>query len=850
MDVQSSGQSHMRPHSSESTAAPMLRRWALRHASPSQRQPMTQSPSSVVADVEWPPWLRREVDITNLFALFGFATDNISRHGRQIDLHARRRDPFALEEERWYVEVTMDKVGVGKGSRDYQRLMLAKRDDPSCRQMIISTTGFTGSQRNTLEKLGIICKTYAEFESSTLDLQKYAIHCRRLLQAPSASDIGFSKDSYVEPILDIYNNTSAPEASTPMNATDWISQISHSPSGVLGALLGSLGTGKTTILQRAQLSMLEAFERAPSDHPLPLYIPLSRYKHHSGRVHGLIQETLSEAGIGNYPTSVIQHLADTGRLIFFFDGLDEVHPVTSVEDILRTVENVMQFLGRTKRGVISSRTHLFESSDEELAIFGPYERRRLGEAGAKLSALLAGRGSTEIAKVRPFTRLQIEQYLTQTCGESDGKLVSSKISSIYGFDEMATTPVLLAMMKNTLPKVIEDGGDLGTVPQLELYRLYTNRWIQRDLGRAQLSPEQRMRLSAALARDLILRDEYTAPWSMIKEILHNDPSWKEKPIGENAAEVDVRNSTFLVREASDHFRFAHRSIMEYFAAESAFGELVAGAKELRQLSDGFMHFLHQHIASTWARNQSLPISKREFTTDAHFDAQLISAIAEASWQIPRSDTATRLPIDSLLISGEFLSEFRLARSDASGLRISVDRAGTVEFDSCMLRDTSLKFGSIGAVRFNNCIFHTCDMTLDEKDWGSVRFSGEPTAPLQTRVGRAWQSAAKAVERGLRAFVGGKEWRVPFECIRVFDAAVRRIGGKPRISVNTWAKGGHADVLVAILPGLLSAGLLEEDRSRSPHILSWGVRGTHLLGAVETRPVEVQDELLMFARPTS
>lgn len=111
-----------------------------------------------------PEWLATESAVTDLFAYFGFKVEHVNIAGRQIDLTAVRSDVFAIEPEKWAVEITTEYVDVNKGSKDFQKLLLAKQETGS-RMMLVSTKGFAGPQRETLTKFGIVCRTYAELEN-------------------------------------------------------------------------------------------------------------------------------------------------------------------------------------------------------------------------------------------------------------------------------------------------------------------------------------------------------------------------------------------------------------------------------------------------------------------------------------------------------------------------------------------------------------------------------------------------------------------------------------------------------------------------------------------------------------
>jgi hypothetical protein len=82
--------------------------------------------------VEFPIWLATEEAVGRFFILMGFMIKSVSICGRQIDLLAIRVDPMTGEEQSYIIEITTEKVGVEKGSRDSQKLLLAQKRASKC----------------------------------------------------------------------------------------------------------------------------------------------------------------------------------------------------------------------------------------------------------------------------------------------------------------------------------------------------------------------------------------------------------------------------------------------------------------------------------------------------------------------------------------------------------------------------------------------------------------------------------------------------------------------------------------------------------------------------------------------
>jgi hypothetical protein len=151
----------------------------------------------------YPAWLATEKAVEHFFVLLGFIVETVSISGRQIDVLAHRVDRITGERDVFVIEVTLEKVGVQKGSRDSQKLLLARQEHKNARLMLISLSGFTDDQEATLKLLEIVPRRFHELESTLLPLHRYALNAQLELQRAGAPDIGYHPSFYIEPELTI-----------------------------------------------------------------------------------------------------------------------------------------------------------------------------------------------------------------------------------------------------------------------------------------------------------------------------------------------------------------------------------------------------------------------------------------------------------------------------------------------------------------------------------------------------------------------------------------------------------------------------------------------------------------------
>ena len=255
-----------------------------------------------------------------------------------------------------------------------------------------------------------------------------------------------------------------------------------------------------------------------------------------------------------YPTAVVRHFIATRRLVLLLDGLDEIHPIQNSDDVLETVTRIINGIGQEAAAVITCRRHFFETSQEELAYFGPYTKGHLEDLQAGLAKALRGYSTTFIASIDPFDRPRIESYLSVRCGMTPDD-VKQLFATYYGFEDMAKTPVLLAMIATTAHEGLLHTTIKDDFPLLSLYEAYTNRWLERDVGRARLKKDQRRRLSSVLADHMLWQARESESWSYLREVLHVSEDWRNSPLTDEEAELDIRNSGFLIRDLDDRYRF-------------------------------------------------------------------------------------------------------------------------------------------------------------------------------------------------------------------------------------------------------------------------------------------------------
>jgi hypothetical protein len=780
-----------------------------------------------------PRWLSTEKAVSAYFSYLGFAVQSVSIDGRQIDLVAKRLDSFGFAEETWVVEVTTEKVDADKGSKDSQKLLLAQRTTyPDARLMLITTDVFTPDQVATLRHLGIVPLMYAELEARKIDLSMVAIRILAQLDSNKRLDVGYNKETYVIPRVTLRKPDGGMGS---MDSEEWAKQWIGSPKRGLCALLGNLGSGKTSLLQHILETGCNAFVANSNTACLPFYLPLGKYKQHSGNIDQMLMAQFREYGIDNYPSSLIRFLMASGRIVLPLDGLDEAHPIQNSNEILETVVTLLDSLGGESTAILSCRRQFLEASADELAYFGSFTSTHLQAVQRGLSKILSGHPETSIAYIDPFDDDRIHSYLTRRCGLSVDE-TDALLGKYYGFKDLCATPVLLSMIATTITEGLISPNAHLSYPIIELYEAYTNRWLERDIGRAKLNVVQRKGLSESLSEYMLWEAKERADWSTIRRVLHQDPSWKDNPLTDSEAELDIRNSGFLIRDFDDKFRFVHRSILEYFAATHELSGIMEGKKLRHFPTDGYRMFLLNLMSRAWLK-QGYDVFPDSSWASSNGDTVLaaISATLSAATQIEPVNGEKYLVGNRkniLVLENELWKN-----AIFTNCHIQV-RDGTCGFENCVFKDTSIEVrsgvaleGCLGvrsAMHFetgNSVSNQTMQLELNAKQ---LRFS----IPIEIWI------LGRVIDDGFSVTVSGQGWKITYKMLDLLVNTIGRIRGK--VKKSNWQSGLTGEGNRELLEKLVKIGFVEEDTSREGHQLQISHEGLRRLGEVRTRPLEVHD----------
>ena len=339
----------------------------------------------------------------------------------------------------------------------------------------------------------------------------------------------------------------------------------------LCALLGNLGTGKTTstvLLTRRLLKLRKAGEQVP----LPIYFDLRDLSPTTLKDFGLrtiLTQLLAKASLSNVTVDNILTTIQDEHALVIFDGLDEVLVHLTPGDGQRLTRSLLEVLDLDGRGsqeenprtrlLLSCRTQYFRTVEEEFSFFdGQGRENKRGKDYLVLTLL-------------PFNEEQIREYLRRNVPEADTDRLLETIRSVHNLSELASQPVLLNMIRQVLPTIDEDLSVGHRVRSVDLYGRFVNEWLRRDEGKNTLIPDHKIQLMTYLAWQVWRSGSRTwsARWmeDWMLQFLHIHPDMELHYQGRmpDQWKQDFRTATFLTRRGDD-FSFAHSSLLEYFLA--------------------------------------------------------------------------------------------------------------------------------------------------------------------------------------------------------------------------------------------------------------------------------------------
>ncbi|WP_457673501.1 NACHT domain-containing protein, partial [Thiolapillus sp.] len=526
-----------------------------------------------------------------------------------------------------------------------------------------------------------------------------------------------------------------------------------SQAPVFCALLGEYGIGKTTTCLMLTRALVERRQQEP-DLPRVIYLDLREIgglaREKAPELEDIVATILKNSWLSpEQPPTVTQVIREVRerRALVIFDGLDEVLVHLDEQQGRRFTRELWRILppavyddedrqAKVGKVLISCRTHYFRTIDEGRAHFRAEDRDDI--RGRDYRALV----------ILPFTREQIRAYLKANLPQRDPDDVIAMFEQIHNLSELAERPFTLSLIGEQIEALESRRLSGKKVNGASLYQGVVDQWLQRDNGKHQLEPRHKVLLMMHLAADLWRHGDRSRhidqleDWFMAFIDSHREVNIHYRQALPVVLKEDLRAATFLVHDGEDRFRFAHRSLHEFFLARHLLHALLHGddawveAWELPPVSRETLVFLGQLLELENEAGQRQALGRL-----AELHRNFRPRVSELAFHYALSALAhghPRASLRGLQLPGVNLKGMRIAgggeRLDLSGASFTGANLREAEFhrvnlsaadfsDACLdrallrqsvLREAVFRHTSLAAVRFERS-------DLRDAGWKEAKF---------------------------------------------------------------------------------------------------------------------------------
>jgi WD40 repeat protein len=423
--------------------------------------------------------------------------------------------------------------------------------------IVLTAAGFSQDSFNHLNNLGISCITYAELLNQLVPLQDYVEGFITQYKRDIVDKIWAGNDWFIPP--DIETDIERKVLPALDHVAHWMGKGGEN----LMTILGDLGTGKTTLANYLAYQWARAFQDNQAHHPAPVLVPL-RDVRKAITLESIIISHLNQSGLSNVSFAHFEFLLRLGKVILLFDGFDEMADRIRYDTMRDNFRELARAAEHRSKVILTCRTQYFKNREEQVKTIGRGVTFKEVETPLFEDQRQYGGTRQQVVYLQLFDDEKIKAYLQRTRPEH-WEADWDKVQSIYDMRGLAERPLLLDMIVKTLPQF--DKSQHITVAKL--YEHYTNQWVAREETKKRLlDPKSRLQLMLELAWQMWDRQQNAFAYRELLPFVEGLVTDQVMDFDEESLVLitrEMQTATFLKRE-TDHFRFMHRSFMEYFLA--------------------------------------------------------------------------------------------------------------------------------------------------------------------------------------------------------------------------------------------------------------------------------------------
>jgi Domain of unknown function (DUF4062)/Pentapeptide repeats (9 copies)/NACHT domain len=346
--------------------------------------------------------------------------------------------------------------------------------------------------------------------------------------------------------------------STHDNISNYVDQWMEDTDGEHLSLLGEFGTGKSWFAFKYAHDMVakyrEAQKRGLARPRVPLLIRLREYARGFKDVGALLTEfVFREHQVNIRSFAVLETLNRMGRLLFIFDGFDEMAARVDQQKMVDNFWSLASVLGPGSKAILTCRTEYFQFAKQAREVLSGNLR------GSSMKELFETT-RFQVASLEMFDEARLRTVLSRR--SNDEKLIEAVLSNQTLID-LGRRPVMVDLLIEAMPGLEAETADLAKV-----YYQAVQRKMERDisLGRTFTSMADKIFFMCEISWEMLSTKELKINYKHIPDRIREYFGSRVSTAEEDHWRHDLLSQTMLVRDDDGYYRPAHKSLIEFFSA--------------------------------------------------------------------------------------------------------------------------------------------------------------------------------------------------------------------------------------------------------------------------------------------
>lgn len=453
-------------------------------------------------------------------------------------------------------------------------------------------------------------------------------------------------------------------------------------------ILGSSNSGKTCFLSHCFAGLSRQFLKYPDKERIPVFISLAAYSDIPDIEKIILKEFQTTYHV-EISEEAFRESCRKGKFAFLLDGFDKMTAGMSIAEVSDMMKSVYRL--SFEEGGEHSLLNKVIMTCKPHYIFNAIQDEKPGtEEYTPLYREYAPKRNVEAVCINPkvLDEAQLKEYVLKTIRDSiAARNILSLLHDDYLLKEISEPSLFQNMVIQTLPLFREK----KEINAADVYRVYTDTWINCDDFRFRLSAEKKKLLIWDAARNQI-------------------PSENE----------DMRFCPFLRCDEKGKYNFTHNSFLSYFLAQQYFERIKNKQERLfpaAELDNETVFFLRLIVSSGKTELMGLDLSELNLENANLYKAELGGAnLNKVNLKSAELMGANLQDTD---LTGANLTKTRLTRANFH----NADLTGT-DLSKARLRDADLR-----TARLNGANFHSADLTGAKLTGAKLTFTGLAEADL-------------------------------------------------------------------------------------------------------------------------